>query len=128
MLRRNRAVITGTMGLALILCPKPARALQPDRELTQYVHRIWQSQQGLPEATVVDIFQSRAGYLWLATEAGLVRFDGVRFTPAERLLPELPAGTWSRSVFEDDAGTLWLATNENGVYAFGADGRTRRFR
>ena len=97
-----------------------AQALDPNREITQYVHRIWQSQQGLPDATVMNVFQSRTGYLWLATEAGLVRFDGVRFTPAERLYPGAPAGAWTRSLFEDPDGTMWLAANDLGVYALSA--------
>ena len=116
---------TTSLWILAVLSSTSVYALDPNRELTQYVQRIWQSQQGLPDATIVDIAQSRSGYLWLATEAGLVRFDGVRFTNVERLLPDAPpAATWTRSVFEDESGTLWLGTNEMGVYALGPEEST----
>jgi ligand-binding sensor domain-containing protein len=34
----------------------------------------------LPQNTVFAIAQTRDGYVWLATQEGLVRFDGIRFT------------------------------------------------
>ncbi|HKX30406.1 MAG TPA: two-component regulator propeller domain-containing protein, partial [Blastocatellia bacterium] len=39
----------------------------------------WDSAQGLPNSSVQTIAQTRDGYLWLGTQEGLVRFDGVRF-------------------------------------------------
>ena len=41
--------------------------------------RAWQSEDGLPGNTVVGVAQTPDGFLWVATESGLVRFDGVRF-------------------------------------------------
>jgi signal transduction histidine kinase/ligand-binding sensor domain-containing protein len=122
-MNRSACRAAAALWMSAVFCG-PVLALDPNRELTQYVQRIWQSQQGLPDATIVDILQSRSGYLWLATEAGLVRFDGVRFTSVERLFPGAPAGAWVRSVFEDESGTLWLATNETGVYALRPEGST----
>jgi signal transduction histidine kinase/CheY-like chemotaxis protein/ligand-binding sensor domain-containing protein len=57
-------------------------ALNPERSVHQYSHDIWTSQSGLPGESVYQILQSRDGYLWLRTSAGLVRFDGVRFVIA----------------------------------------------
>lgn len=102
-----------------------ARALEPSRTLTQYVHRIWQTQQGLPEGPIWDIFQGRNGYLWVATQTGMVRFDGVRFTPLEQVYKHAPGREWVREAFEDESGTLWLATNESGVFAVRRDGSTQ---
>src|SRR5579862_7739313 len=56
-----------------------AHALDATRTLTQYVHRIWQTQQGLPQASIYAIAQTVDGRLWLGTRTGLVHFDGVRF-------------------------------------------------
>ena len=44
-----------------------------------YTARVWQADDGLPENRVVGVVQSADGYLWVATQGGLVRFDGVRF-------------------------------------------------
>src|SRR5688572_15732647 len=58
----------------------PPLALNPHRAMTQYVRTVWQRAEGLPQNTVSDILQTRDGYLWAATQDGLVRFDGARFT------------------------------------------------
>jgi len=56
-----------------------ALALDPGKNIDQYAHDTWTPQSGLPGEAVYQILQSRDGYLWLRTSAGLVRFDGVRF-------------------------------------------------
>ncbi len=91
-------------------------ALDPNRAITQYVHRIWQAQQGLPENSIYSIWQSRDGYLWLGTQSGAARFDGVGFTPATKVFPDLSLNHWVRDGFEDSDGVLWMATNDSGIY------------
>src|SRR4051794_40053081 len=55
-------------------------ALNPQTLISQYAADHWQTEDGLPQASVSAIAQTSDGYIWLATEEGLVRFDGVRFT------------------------------------------------
>ena len=100
----------------LLLAGVSAFGLDSSRKLTQYVHRIWQTQQGLAESTVYSIIQTHDGYLWLGTQAGLVRFDGVRFTPVESIYATAPTNIWVRDLLQDSEGALWIATNESGVY------------
>ena len=38
-------------------------------------------QDGIFNGTPVAIAQTQDGYIWIGTQAGLVRFDGVRFVP-----------------------------------------------
>lgn len=113
------------MLLVALGLPKTAFGLDPNRGLTQYVHRIWQTQQGLPQGGILEIFQTRVGYLWLATQTGLVRFDGVRFQQAEDIIPGAPPNLWVRAALEDQRGALWLGSNETGLYRLGADGVTQ---
>ena len=110
------------MLLAALGLPQTALGLDPNRGLTQYVHRIWQTQQGLPQGGILQIFQTREGYLWLATQTGLVRFDGVRFQQAEDIIPGAPSNLWVRTALEDQRGALWLGSNESGLYRLGPDG------
>src|SRR5258706_10000305 len=56
-----------------------APGLDPQRPISQYLHDIWTIDQGLPQNGILAIAQGRDGYLWLGTEAGLVRFGGVTF-------------------------------------------------
>ncbi|HEY2844384.1 MAG TPA: two-component regulator propeller domain-containing protein, partial [Bryobacteraceae bacterium] len=113
-LRRLRPA-AGLLLLAAIGSPQSAFGLDPSRKLTQYVHRIWQSQQGLPQGAIFQIFQTREGYLWLATQTGLARFDGVRFEPVEDIVPGAPANLWFRAALEDRNKALWLGTSESGI-------------
>ncbi len=61
--------------------PAGAEAPAPDpaKRITQYVHDVWQTENGLPANDVQAIVHARDGFLWLATRGGLVRFDGVSF-------------------------------------------------
>jgi signal transduction histidine kinase/CheY-like chemotaxis protein/ligand-binding sensor domain-containing protein len=54
-------------------------ALDPHKAISQYIHDVWETQDGLPQNSIRAITQTRDGYLWLGTPSGLVRFDGVRF-------------------------------------------------
>ena len=53
--------------------------MDPDRAMSQYVHDRWGTEQGFPRGPVYAITQTPDGYLWIGTEAGLVRFDGWNF-------------------------------------------------
>jgi hypothetical protein len=88
--------------------------LDPARSLTQYIHRIQQIQ-GLPQATIFSILQTRDGYLWLGTQRGLVRFDGVRFTSPESTNGVSLQDAWIRSLLEDEHHNLWIGSNEAGL-------------
>lgn len=92
-----------------------AQALDPALALTQYDHRSWNTEQGLPQNSVFSILQSRDGYLWLATQEGLARFDGTRFTVFDRRnTPALRHNdVWT--LFEDRAGALWAGTRGGGL-------------
>ena len=111
--------------LCTFLCAVQVLALDPGRTLTQYVHRIWTVQQGMPAGTIYDIWQTRDGFIWLGTQTGLVRFDGVRFTLAEDLYRGVPENLWVRSGFEDASGALWVATNDVGVWRITRRGISR---
>jgi ligand-binding sensor domain-containing protein/anti-sigma regulatory factor (Ser/Thr protein kinase) len=113
------------LGFSLALVCAPAFGLESDRTLTQYVHRIWQAQQGLPQGAISQIFQTHDGYLWLATQAGLVRFDGVAFTPVEEVIPGAPSNLWTRNAIEDSQGALWITSNDTGVFRLAPGGSTQ---
>jgi signal transduction histidine kinase len=67
---------------------------------------------GLPQNSVHALVQTRDGFLWLGTEAGLVRFDGVAFVVFDHsTTPGLPSGD-IRFLVETQDGTLWVGTAE----------------
>ncbi|HEY2275459.1 MAG TPA: two-component regulator propeller domain-containing protein, partial [Steroidobacteraceae bacterium] len=72
---------------------------------------------GLSMSTVNSILQDSQGYVWLATEAGLNRYDGytVRQFRRERGNEHALASDYVWSIAEDSHGDLWLATDGGGV-------------
>ena len=99
----------------MLACATRAYALDPSRTLTQYVHRIWQVQQGLPEASIYAIVQTRDGYLWLGTQTGLVKFDGVRFTAIDEIDGVPLKDVWITRLALDRSDTLWIGTDHAGI-------------
>src|ERR1700730_15364768 len=66
-------------GLALICVVGEARALDPNHTLSQYLREQWTTDNNFPGGAINAIMQTADGYLWMGTEKGLVRFDGVNF-------------------------------------------------
>ncbi len=94
----------------MLLVSAPAWALKPDKSFTHYVLNTWSIQDGLPQITALSLAQDRVGYLWVGTQDGLARFDGVRFvtyTPEDT--PALP-GIWIGALLSDRRGRLWVGT------------------
>src|SRR5689334_20668797 len=77
--RVSRLATRVLLGLLLAITGS-AWALQPGKALTQFPSSTWQTEDGLPQNSVLSLVQTADGYLWGGTYEGLVRFDGVRFT------------------------------------------------
>jgi ligand-binding sensor domain-containing protein/signal transduction histidine kinase len=101
-------MLAGVLAVGWVACSGSAFALDPGKALTQYRLDAWQSEKGLPQDTVQSILQTHEGYLWVGTQEGLARFDGVRFRVwDERTTPELRSGSIT-SLLEDSRGRLWI--------------------
>ena len=108
------------VALALIVCVcAPSLAigsLDPARSMHQYVLETWQAQDGLPQSVIRAVVQTRDGYLWLGTPAGVVRFDGVEFKNfGRRAFPELPSD-FVEALVEGSDGGLWAGFANGGVH------------
>jgi signal transduction histidine kinase/ligand-binding sensor domain-containing protein/CheY-like chemotaxis protein/HPt (histidine-containing phosphotransfer) domain-containing protein len=102
----------------LCLCgASPALAVDPAKPLTQCILDQWRAKDGLPHENVYAITQTPDGYLWLATQVGLCRFDGVRFRLVGDDQPILKQKQ-VRSLYLGGDGTLWLGTNGAGLVAY----------
>src|ERR1700749_2218316 len=65
--------------LLLCCCGVRTRALGAVGDLGQLSRRAWQTETGLPQNTVHSVAQTADGYVWVATEEGVARFDGAGF-------------------------------------------------
>lgn len=98
----------------LTLLAPGARALDPHRAITQYIQSSWNSESGLPQNSVHAIAQTANGYLWLGTEEGLTRFDGVTFkTYSHGDASGLPSD-FVQALEVGRDGALWVGT-DNGL-------------
>lgn len=109
--------------LALIL---PATASLADSSESPFVVDAWGTEQGLPGSAVISMIQGHDGYLWLGTQHGLVRFNGVHFKVYDE---ENTPGLNNDQIdylFEDSHTNLWIGTDDGGV-ALEYNGRIKNF-
>ena len=98
--------------LLFLIAATGACALEPTTPLASYGRQTWVMENGLPQNTVQVLLQTRDGFLWLGTEAGLVRFDGVGFEVFDKgSSPTLP-GNDIHALLESRDGALWIGTSE----------------
>lgn len=107
------------MRLTIILLALPALAAA---STGRTVDR-WGVDEGLPNYALTSIIQTRDGYLWVASWARIVRFDGVRFTPVATDLPNVHA----RVLLEHPDGSIWIGATGEGLVRWRPDG-ARTFR
>ena len=115
------------IALACVTTPVAISADTSDSGLSDYFVTTWSEKDGLPPAGIRSLEQGAEGDLWLGTETGLVRFDGLRFVPFERLQHgRLPAGAVSALMRARD-GSLWVGLNGRPSLARVNDGRVTTF-
>ncbi len=94
---------------------KRPNGLNPHLNITQYVNTVWQAQQGLPQNSAYALCQTRDGYLWIGTEEGAARFDGVQFKVYDKdAFIGLSVG-YTISFCEQRDGTFWMGTRGGGL-------------
>jgi signal transduction histidine kinase/ligand-binding sensor domain-containing protein len=97
------------LAATLLALSPAAHALRPSQQLGQYAHTSWTSRDEYSLGAVFAMAQTPDGYLWLASERGVARFDGEKFTlwqpPAGQRLPSSPY-----SIMASRDGTLWIGT------------------
>src|SRR5246127_355988 len=125
--RGGRQVIALGMVLAgmLLAWCAGAFALNPALEVSQYAHTTWKIRDGFFKGGISSIAQTSDGYLWLGTEFGLLRFDGVRSVPWQLPPGERLPSSSIRSLLAARDGRLWIGTDEG--LASWKDGRLTHY-
>jgi ligand-binding sensor domain-containing protein len=104
--------------LAFWWVPPALNALEPQKKVSQYSVQVWNKEAGLPGSSVYDIFQTKDGYLWIGTQNGLVRFDGINFELFNRdNIPQLKNNE-IRALYQDQEDSLWIGTESGGLTCF----------
>jgi ligand-binding sensor domain-containing protein/AraC-like DNA-binding protein len=131
--RLSKSTATGFASLQLLAFPflilfitATLRAFNPELPGSRYLHRAWTAANGLPQSTVYAILQTSDHFLWIGTDGGLARFDGVKFTLFNRG-NTIDFNTNSvTALCEDKQGGVWIGTYGGGVLHY-SQGKFTRF-
>ncbi len=121
--RHSRAMIA--LGI-LLACSTSASALDPYLDISQYAHKSWKIREGFSKGRVTSIAQTPDGYLWLGTEFGLLRFDGVRNVLWDQAAGEHLPSHYIRNLLTARDGRLWIGTYKG--LASWKDGKLSEYR
>ena len=111
------AALVNAPATALRQVKQPSIVVASEPKLTQYVHTLWRTEEGLPQNSGHALLQTRDGYMWIGTEEGLVRFNGTRFTTFSKANIAEMQGSDIRALYEDREGSLWVGTFGGGLYS-----------
>jgi ligand-binding sensor domain-containing protein len=79
----------------------------------------WDTKNGVPANSVLGLYQSKDGFLWLNGYFGICRFDGVSFkTFNSRNEPLMKTDAIVSPMTDTDDSTLWIATNNSGLLGY----------
>ncbi len=112
--------------VCLAVAPAPAQAHSAPETINRYA-RSWTSEDGLRGSQVWTVLQDRAGYLWLGTNEGLVRFDGVDFLVWREFGGQALPGGSVRALSLARDGAMWIGFGANGSVSRVHDGTLRNY-
>jgi ligand-binding sensor domain-containing protein/signal transduction histidine kinase len=105
-------------GLAALCFEVSASAIDPNRMMSQYLHESWGTEKGFPGGSVSAIAQTTDGYLWIGTDKGLVRFDGLNFRRFEQANPGSFGIGPIRTLLADPQGNLWILLQNTKLFRY----------
>ena len=112
---RNWFKVSSALSRSLSACAMALgfwHACASAQDLRYVSHQAWSTEEGLPQSSVHSILQTRDGYLWVATEAGLARFDGVSFRVFDRKSDAAFRSDDICCLAEQAGGGLWVGTSD----------------
>jgi PAS domain S-box-containing protein len=104
--------------LASICFAVSASAVDPIRTVSQYLHDSWGTERGWQGGSITAIAQTSDGYLWIGTDKGLIRFDGLTFHQFQMAQPD---SIWIgpvRTLLVDASGSLWILLQDTLVFRY----------
>ena len=96
---------------SLLACCRCASALDSSLAIDQYAHTAWTVRDGFFKGAIYAVAQTPDGYIWLGTEFGLFRFDGVRSVSWEPP-PGQHLSNFIRNLLAASDGSLWIGTDD----------------
>src|SRR4051812_35846086 len=105
-----RGAIRKLILCGVLICAGHAHALEPTRIFHDYGVDNWNTSHGLPQTSVLAVTQDREGYIWIGTQDGLARFDGLHFDVFDRGNSDGTDPFNVQASVADRKGRLWFGT------------------
>ncbi|HET6842355.1 MAG TPA: response regulator [Candidatus Angelobacter sp.] len=121
----NRFLRSVGVCFCIALLSSAAPGLDPHKSATQFTHTSWTAKDGI--GSVQAIAQTPDGYLWLGTDAGLYRFDGLRFVAWQSSAGESLLSPAILSLYTARDGSLWIGYRSGGGISQLSHGRLRNY-
>jgi diguanylate cyclase (GGDEF)-like protein len=99
----------------LLLWCGAAAALDPQARFHNYVIDNWNIESGLPQISVISITQDGPGYMWIGTQNGIARFDGVHFSVFDRQTSGVDT-SMAYVAYTDHNGEPWFGTPHGALH------------
>jgi signal transduction histidine kinase/ligand-binding sensor domain-containing protein len=96
------------IGIAVAALVTDARALDPNRLPSQYIRERWTTETRFPGGAVTGLAQTTDGYLWIGTDKGLIRFDGINFRAVSLTAIAIASNVSILQLLTDAGGKLWV--------------------
>jgi ligand-binding sensor domain-containing protein/signal transduction histidine kinase len=114
----TRLLVNAVVAILLACFAFPAQAIDPNRMMSQYIRDRWGSARGFTGGVVNSIAQTPDGFLWIGTEKGLFRFDGLSFRTFQQASPTtLPIGP-VQALATDAHGNLWVVLQNTKILRY----------
>lgn len=95
----------------LVGTPLCAIAVSPSRDLGETGHRSWTIRDGSLPQRPFSVAQTSDGFIWIGTEGGLLRFDGVEFSTWPPAGHQALSSSVIYSLLSSPDGSLWAGTD-----------------
>ncbi|HET8890752.1 MAG TPA: two-component regulator propeller domain-containing protein [Candidatus Angelobacter sp.] len=106
------------LGYLCVCFAGAALGLDPHKPISQYLHKVWRSEDGLPQNSIQTMVQTKDGYIWIGTQEGLVRFNGLEFKVFDKATTPAIRHNDVRALYQDSDGVLWIGTFGGGLVRY----------
>jgi PAS domain S-box-containing protein len=89
-----------------------------EKKLSHFVVENWTKEDGLPSNSLLNIIQTKDGYIWVSSYDGLIRFDGIDFTIFNNSNTDAFDANGIGAMAEDSKGVLWMTTQNSGLISY----------
>ena len=87
-----------------------------DDKLSEYKQIIFNQDSGLGTSEINCIYQTQSGYIWVGTDGGLYRYNGSEFRLFNLWNTDKSDVYYINDLYQDSTGSLWVSTNNYGLF------------